>query len=354
MDREEINAALCARIGAAYHPPLADETDWSARARRFEVVGAAEGGARRLDYLQVRRSGNFGNNYIQLVHALTVAEARGVKRVLHRFNQFASHKRAAGPRLSFRRQMAPDRTGLAGTFFVRGVFQDLADLPPAQFLRVSNAYVRPALLVRQPGVEKGLVALNLRGGADVFDNPAPNDRYGQPPLSYYQKALTNLMVRRDVSAVNLVHQDDRNPVLAPLIAWLGETGLPWRATSAGMLGDAEALMAAEHVVMGWTTFTSALALLSNNMRTVTAFRKAPLFDEMCVAAEAAYLVSDAGGAYFAADGWKNDAAQRRQMVEYPVEALSVEDRSVKRRRLAEALSGYQTRRRARLRRWTGR
>ena len=353
MDREEINAALCARIGAAYHPPLAGGGSWEQRARRFEVLGHG-GDGRRLDYLRVQRSGNFGNNYIQLVHAMTVAEARGVKRVLHRFNQFGAARRAAGPRLSFRRQMAPDKTGLSGTFFVRAAFDDLSDLHPAQFLRVSNAYVRPALLLAPPKPEKGVVALNLRGGADVFDNPAPNAQYGQPPLSYYQAALTNLVERRRVSAVNLVHQDQNNPVLQPLAAWLQTTGLPYRLTSAGVLGDAAALLAAEHIVMGWTTFTAALALLSRNMTTVTVFRKAPLFAEMSVAAEAAYLISDAGGGYFATDGWRNDAAQRELMVRYPAENLSVEDRAVKRRRLAAGLQGYQVRRRARLKRLLGR
>ena len=77
MDREEINAALCARIGAEYHPPIDGSGGWDARARRLEVLGDISRGARRLDYLRVKRSGNFGNNYIQLVHAIAVAEARG-------------------------------------------------------------------------------------------------------------------------------------------------------------------------------------------------------------------------------------------------------------------------------------
>lgn len=354
MDREEINAALCARIGAAYHPPIEGAGSWGDRARRFEVLGDLSGGASRLDYLQVERSGNFGNNYIQLVHALAVAEARGVKRVQHRFNQFGGHKRAAGPRLSFRRAMAPDKTGLSGTYFIRSVFDDLRDLPPDQFVRISNAYVRPALLLDQPEAEKGVVALNLRGGADVFENPAPNAFYGQPPLSYYQKALTNLAEIYPLSAVNLIHQDLRNPVLQPLTDWLQGLGLPWRLTSAGMLGDAQALMAAEHIVMGWTTFTSALALLSLNMRTLTAFRKAPLFAEICAAAEAGYLVEDAGGEYFPTDGWKNNAVQRQQMIEYPVDHLTIEGTTVKRRKVAEWMQGYRTRRRARARRLFGR
>lgn len=353
MDREEINAALCARIGAAYQPPVGPDASWEARARRLEVVGQALKGGRRVDYLQLRKSGNFGNNYIQLVHAMMVAEARGVRRVLHRFGSFGSHRRAAGPRLSFRRSMQPDKTGLSGAFFIRTAFDDLRDLAPEQFLRVSNAYIRPALLIEQPAVEKGVAALNLRGGADVFENAAPNALYGQPPLSYYQKALGHLAEAHDLSAVNLIHQDERNPVLEPLVAWLQGVGLPWRTTSAGMLGDAGALLAAEHIVMGWTTFTSALALLSRNMRTVTAFRKAPLWSEMCVAAEAAYMISDEGGGYFPADGWKNDAAQRALMVSYPAGNLSIEDMAVKRRKLAAGFKGYQTRRRARLKRWLG-
>ena len=69
------------------------------------------------------------------------------------------------------------------------------------------------------------------------------------------------------------------------------------------------------------------------------------------AAEAAYLVGDAGGGYIPVDEWKNDAAQRELMVEYPVENLSIDDRTEKRKKLAARVQGYQTRRRARFRRW---
>ncbi len=351
MDREEINAALCARIGAEYHPPIDGSGGWDARARRFEVLGDISRGARRLDYLRVKRSGNFGNNYIQLVHSMAVAEARGVKRVLHRFNQFGARTSSVGPRLSNRRAMPPGNLGLAGTYFLKSTFDDLCDMPPERFLRISDTYVRPALLLEQPKVEKGVAVLNLRGGADIFENPSPNPIYGQPPLSYYQRALANLAERYQLSEVNLVYQDTRNPVVEPLTVWLQGLGVPWRLTSEGILGDARALMAAEHIVMGWTTFTSALSLLSSNMRTVTTFRKAPLFDEMAVAAEAAFLVRDTPRDYIPSDGWMNDAAQRRMMVEYPVENLSVQDKAVKRRKLAERVQGYQTRRRARFRRW---
>lgn len=351
MDREDINKALCARIGAEYHPPFDGKGTWNDRARRLEVLGDVDRDPGRLEYLRVRKSGNFGNNYIQLVHAMALAEARGVKRVLHRFGQFGAGKGAAGPRLSFRREMEPGKLGLSGAFFLRAMFDDLCDMPPDQFLRISDAYVRPALLLERPKAEKGVVALNIRGGVDVFENETPNAFYGQPPLSYYQRALANLTDRYELTEVNLVHQDVRNPVVEPLTVWLQGLGVPWRLTSGGILGDARALMAAEHIVMGWTTFTSALSLLSSNMRTVTVFRKAPLFREMCAAAEAAYLVQDAGGGYIPVDGWKNDFAQRKLMVEYPVENLSIEDRTEKRNKLAARVQGYQIRRRARLRRW---
>lgn len=351
MDREEINKALCARIGAEYRPPFEGKGTWDDRARRFEVLGSPHRGAGRLDYLRVEKSGNFGNNYIQLVHAMALAEVHGVKRVLHRFRQFGARKGTLGPKLTFRRSMELGKLGLSGTFFLRAMFDELCDLPPEQFLRISDAYVRPALLLEQPKAEKGVVALNIRGGADVFENRMPNKHYGQPPLSYYQRALANLTDRYELSEVNLVYQDVRNPVVEPLTVWLQGLGVPWRLTSEGILGDARALMEAEHIVMGWTTFTSAVSLLSSNMRTVTVFRKAPLFREMCVAAEAAYLIRDAGGEYIPVDGWKNDRKQRKLMVDYPVENLSIEDKAEKRQKLAARIQGYQTRRRARFRRW---
>ena len=80
--------------------------------------------------------------------------------------------------------MPPGNLGLAGTYFLKTAFDDLCDMPPERFLRISDTYVRPALLLEQPKVEKGVALLNLRGGADIFENPSPNPIYGQPPLSY--------------------------------------------------------------------------------------------------------------------------------------------------------------------------
>ncbi len=289
MDREEMNAALCARIGAAYQPPLdgagGGEGAWDDRVRRFEVLGDAARGAQRLDYLHVRRSGNFGNNYIQLFHALAVAQARGVKRVLHRFSQFGAHRPAAGPRLVSRRSMAPDKLGVSGAFFVRKGIETLRDLPADRFLRILDSYLRPALQLDMPAADQGAVALNLRGGADVFENRNPNPHFGQPPLSFYQAALARIAKTHDVTAMNIVHQDLRNPVLEPLTDWLQGSGVDWRLTTGDMFGDARALLAVEYIVMGWTTSTAALALLSRNLRTVTISHRAPLRAKLPAAAQ---------------------------------------------------------------------
>ena len=119
--------AMCARIGADWAPPAGHGAGWSARVAGFEAVGDARRARRGwVDFLAVRKSGNFGNNYIQLLNALVTAEAAGVRRVTHSFDWFDAG--APDRRLSLirRRQPGAGQAGLAGAFFLRSNIRALA------------------------------------------------------------------------------------------------------------------------------------------------------------------------------------------------------------------------------------
>ena len=341
--------AMCARIGADWAPPGRQGQGWTARVEGFEAIGSASRARRgRVDFLHVRKSGNFGNNYIQLMNALVVAEAAGVRRVTHRFDWFEEGEPAWGLKLVRRRRPQRRQAGLAGAFFLRSNIAILREAAPERFLRVSDEFLAPRLSVGEAPVAP--VCLNLRGGTDVFDNAAPHGRYGQPPLSFYQLALRNIFERHGRQRVVVVHQDERNPVLVPLLAWLAEEGVKASRASGGPEADARMILGASHLVMGRTTFTAALAMMSKRLESLSVFREVPLEEMLALRVPHFYRVEDSEGRYFAPTRWRNSDRQRRMMVEYPMAALSLSDEAITADLAADRAEGRRLRRAGRRRR----
>lgn len=316
--------AMCARIGADWAPPGGAGEGWSARVAGFEAVGNASRARRGLvDFLHVRKSGNFGNNYIQLLNALVVAEATGVRRVTHQFDWFDEGRPARGLRLIRRRRPSRLEAGLAGAFFLRSNVEVLREATAERFLRVSDDFLAPRLSVGETPVAP--ICLNLRGGTDIFENAAPHGRYGQPPLSFYQLALLNIFERHGRQRVVVVHQDEHNPVLEPLLAWLAEEGVRASRASGGPDADARMILGANHLVMGRTTFTAALAMMSKRLESLSVFRESPLEETLALRVPHFYRVEDREGGYFGTTRWRNSDRQRRMMIDYPATALSLSD-----------------------------
>ena len=350
---EAVRALMCAKIGAEIPDDQDGASEWARRVSAFDPVGdLRRGAAGWIDYLQVRPSGNFGNNYTQLLNALTLAEAIGARAVAHRFDWFRNGGPDRALKLTRRRRPPKGQAGLAATYFLRSNIARLKDAPPERMMRVSNEFLAPTFRLTPEKVAP--ICVNFRGGADVFDNPAPNGRYGQPPLSFYQLALSNIFERYGAAPVVVVHQDERNPALAPLLAWLREEGVAFQAVSGGPETDARAILGARHIVMGWTSFTAALALLSPNLTTVSVFRRVQLQELLALKADALFVAEDWAGDYFRAGGWRNNARQRRMMLDYPRAALELHDIARPAELEADADWGRKTRRAHRRRRFRAR
>ncbi len=342
--KDRATAALCARIGATYLGPYRDGDDWSVRMRSYGLTGDAGRAARgRIDHLRIIRSGNFGNNLVQVIHALILVEAHGIRRIVHDVDWLADT--AARPRLTRAGSEPSAEAGLMGTFFLANANRTLGAAPPERALRMIRDHLKPAFTLTPAGA--GGLCLNLRGGADVFENPSPNGRYGQPPLSYYQMAARHILTRHGDMPVEIVHQDHRNPVLAPLVAWAEAEGLSPMLTSGGPEADARAILSARHLVMGWTRFTAGLALLSSRLESLTIFRTVQSQDLLCRAIPALNLIEDAASGYTPPRRWRNDAAQRAMMIEYPGSNLVMRDIAVIADHAAEVKAGARIRRAAR-------
>ena len=161
------------------------------------------------------------------------------------------------------------------------------------------------------------IVMHLRGG-DVFGGRSPK-AYGQPPLSFYLWVLA----KREWHNVVIVHQDDKNPVLVPLLEACHQQGLNVKKFSGSLVEDLTLLLGAHTIVAGRGTFIPAVVGLSDTIRSVYYFEdKFVLFPEKPEIGIT--RVVDAHGLYrkeLLSNNWANSPDQRARMVEYPMSHL---------------------------------
>lgn len=165
---------------------------------------------------------------------------------------------------------------------------------------------------------EGVLTIHLRGG-DVF-GPRKPAAYGQPPLGYYKLILNS----KPWTRVDVVYQDDRNPVVAPLVKHLRETRIHFTLHSGTDLEDISILLRAQNLVAGRGTFLPAVVGLSRVCKSVYFFE-----DKMDILPPKTGLIPirvfDSVGEYRAkllSGNWENSAEQRALMLAYPAAALS--------------------------------
>jgi hypothetical protein len=172
----------------------------------------------------------------------------------------------------------------------------------------------------KPALPSDHMVIHLRGG-DVF-GPRKPAAYGQPPLGYYELLLDS----RSWSAVTIVHEDLRNPVLAPLLEGCRQRGLPVFEQSGSVQEDIAFLLRAQTLVAGRGTFVPAIAGLSRHAKEVFYFEdKFTLFPP--VPGLRLTRVVDGKGDYVRqalSKNWANTQEQRDLMVTYPATNLFIE------------------------------
>lgn len=163
------------------------------------------------------------------------------------------------------------------------------------------------------------ITIHLRGG-DVFGRRKPAS-YGQPPLGFYTKILTNGKWR----SVVIVHQDLSNPVLPELLRVCDELGLAVQTLSGELREDVEALLRARTLVVARGSFGPAIVGLSNNIEDVYYFE-----DKFSLAFRAqkvrVHRVIDSTGVFRSevlSDNWEGAPHQYELMLTYDSENLSI-------------------------------
>ena len=277
------------------------------------------------------RSGRFGNNLLQIGGAVRLAQHLGVRRVYvmklpmlevdqpMKFGEVVILPEA---------RLEKDRPAglLCGSFFHREQFGEASTALGFRHLMATSRTVGQPIFHRQAVVpafvpEETDLAIHLRSG-DIFARRHPHLGYVQPPLAFYRMCVGFARAELGTRRVILVYEDDANPCVGALKAWLSEIGFPHVSQSGTLEQDMAVLLAARHCVFGHGFFGLTLTLLSKQMKTVIFSWLEPRFSDVCdLAGVRAVGIDDIGGGFTKLGEWRNTPEQIRMMLDYPIENL---------------------------------
>jgi hypothetical protein len=284
-------------------------------------------------------AGRFGNLLQQYTNMILLAERTGL-----RYIQLGHHElfKISGPLQVGKLTFFPAGAPLpAGGAFINGVFYDPTNFEPVlkstwelheedEQCRVVRDIIRPHLLAplaaREGNEDRREVTVHIRSG-DIFGTSGHiHNLYRQPPSSFYELVIDNLVKAGSVDRARLVFEDRGNPCVDNLERFLSERGIPYRTQSGTLVEDLSALVDSAHLVFGFGTFGYAVCRLSTRIETVHYF--APEHGGSYAAIPGigrVFAVRDRKGAFIKPGEWRNSPEQLDLMTTYPAEALVVEE-----------------------------
>lgn len=289
-----------------------------------------------VDAVVVREPyGRMGNQTIQLVHAISLANRLKTNLILAPGNSIVN-----APTGSLTPSLIVDtrkegvqavpfsklvrwrlRNGAGESHLVTNTYysNEWADSPKRGDYTKSFELLRG--LSELSGTSKSLPAnhlvIHLRGG-DAFGPNAHSD-YAQPPLSFYEIVAGD----KEWKKATIVRADDSHPFEKDLCALLDHKGIPWSIQSASAEEDAAYLARASTLVSSRGSFIPAIV-----GRTVHTKHLYLFGDETRVRGGLTiHRVTDKTGDYWTTccrRNWTDSQAQRELMATYPASHLSLD------------------------------
>ena len=281
--------------------------------------------------LYVDRNGLFGNSVFQYANAVELAQSLGLKYIkVAPGGLLAVSEPISIDDITFLPANAELPAGgcfLQGYFFTRKYFVDvLKQNSVRDYNRTIQKYCTPLfgqipshLLPPKPVDE---FVIHIRSG-DIFSSWVHPD-YVQPPLAFYKIAVRTLIHSHGVTCIKLVFEDRMNPVIDALEAWLVDEGIALTCQTGALVDDISALIDARHLAFGIGTFGIAICHFSKFVKTVFYFSP----NEDCPYdglpnVGTVYHVRDEAKCYIKVGDWRNTDDQRRLMISYPEDMMSV-------------------------------
>lgn len=287
------------------------------------------------------RFGKFGNNVIQIAHAICFARRFSLKWVsIKDFgdNDFGyifkpgEYDLGAGLTLYVDSPTPQDESAIKGWFFYsQGLGGGLLDIKPENFVE-STRSLRQSLNVKfdsHANPEK--LAIHIRGGSDIFgmEKGKPlslelNPGYVQPPLSFYTKILDAWVPTRENPEVVLVTMDFSNPCLIGIQDELSRRRIPFYVQTGSLIEDIQVLIDSTSIVAGYGTFVPVLNLFSDSIRDIYCFRGDGFQSYYKYLGKTLHIIKDKHDTYTRPGTWANTDEQISMMLSYPDAYLEIE------------------------------
>jgi len=297
------------------------------------VAGRPEGLNGPWIGLDIVKHGRFGNNIYQIINAVAIARRIGLKYI--RCSNFDLLD-LVEPRTFGGITFLPKNLPLPGDgMFLKGRFFDMREfssifvnnaITPEEREVIVSSCIRP--LCNFSGVHsdeklQDELTIHIRAG-DIFRvSPPPHPYYVQPPFSFYKMVIEKLIASGDICCVRVIYQDRSNPCVGALEEYLGKNKIPFRMQSDTVQADIAALINAKHLVFGRGSFGVAICLLSDAIDSVHTFETNAYVTLRTV--KQAVVVGDLAREYIRPGQWRGTEPQRRMMIDYSQENLSVLD-----------------------------
>eukprot|EP00928_Gymnodinium_smaydae_P069479 TRINITY_DN5299_c0_g1_i2.p1 TRINITY_DN5299_c0_g1~~TRINITY_DN5299_c0_g1_i2.p1 ORF type:complete len:352 (+),score=28.00 TRINITY_DN5299_c0_g1_i2:62-1117(+) len=225
------------------------------------------------DTVTIKRwTGRIGNNLEQLAHAIVYAESIGARHVV--LPHVGKRRGGLGKLFALPRSFSiyPNTKlqGVANCYETRVrknpfFFMHCASVQRSDYKSALTRYVKPflrpdtkAACAREGQGFDGLT-IHLRGG-DLTNKDHPQARF--PPCSLYIKVLQE---NRFATLRVVAEPGKKSPCIDILIR---DSGVPVQVQNGPVVEAACALMSAQHLVYGLSTFAETMALLNTNLRSV--------------------------------------------------------------------------------------
>lgn len=214
----------------------------------------------------------FGNSFISLVHALTVAHVLGIEEIFCPHDSMKFSGQIGNIRVT--RKADESRNRLCGTFYYPHLLKPLLsragveDWWESPFASNPDVFALYGVEASQPPLGEDDLVIHLRSG-DIFESRNPHPSYGQPPLSFFKKVVeTNSWER-----VFLVYENETNPVVRSLQNFLDSKKIPFVVSSKDVVSDIHLCLRSGHLVLSAGTFLWPVVGASSNLKATYLFER---------------------------------------------------------------------------------
>jgi hypothetical protein len=275
----------------------------------------------------IRKFGRFGNNIVQIINAIHLARGAGVGHVIV---QDIGIPMAQEPFTIDGITLIPIGTDPPPGLYLYGDFyytpalgEDVqASLSRDVLYSITQTFVLPlvAMNFRDPQEQSSPrdLIVHIRSGDIFVGKPHPD--YIQPPLNFYVQVVETLLSRDQIDGVVIVSEDDLNPCVRGLDAYLQSRNIPYRRQSGDLREDLARIIGAKHMIFGRGTFGYAVCLLSGAIETLHVF-DTDMYDDFANIRE--LTVIEPTEPYIGPGQWQATPDQCQLMLDFPPSALAV-------------------------------